>query len=281
MLKRIIYTNSLAALFLLCSCEKEADIEIPSTPAKLVVVSHISPENKETTVSVKMSKPLYETSTVNIGDAVANADVKLSDGSNSVNLIFNNTSKYYTISSQTFPIQAGKTYYLTVSANNQSVSAETTVPSNTFPSDYNITVKKGFDQDAKIIHMSWTDITGESNYYAPYNFAMYKYFGQTDTNFVDIAYERVFINDGNRDGKELSAEQEFFEPQSPTPEAKGIQTLFIHCNKEYYLYHNSVIQSMNTDGNPFAEPVIIYTNIKGGLGVFSAYTSKRYRITYK
>jgi hypothetical protein len=32
-----------------------------------------------------------------------------------------------------------------------------------------------------------------------------------------------------------------------------------------------VEQHQDANGNPFAEPVLVYTNVTGGLGVFAAY----------
>ncbi len=41
-------------------------------------------------------------------------------------------------------------------------------------------------------------------------------------------------------------------------------------SRELYLYSRSRLQQSNTSGNPFAEPVPVYTNVKGGLGIFGS-----------
>jgi hypothetical protein len=43
-----------------------------------------------------------------------------------------------------------------------------------------------------------------------------------------------------------------------------------NADVNYFKYHRSLQQRLDTE-NPFTEPSIIYTNIKGGLGCFGAY----------
>jgi hypothetical protein len=46
----------------------------------------------------------------------------------------------------------------------------------------------------------------------------------------------------------------------------------LHTDPHYYRYHRSLHRSVQTQINPFAEPVSVYSNVTGGLGVFGAYT---------
>jgi hypothetical protein len=47
----------------------------------------------------------------------------------------------------------------------------------------------------------------------------------------------------------------------------------LSCNKDFYLYNKSVQNGGLNGGNPFSDPVLIYTNIKNGFGCFGAYIS--------
>jgi hypothetical protein len=49
-----------------------------------------------------------------------------------------------------------------------------------------------------------------------------------------------------------------------------IVTTVSSISKELYLYSKSRLQQSNTRGNPFAEPVPVYTNVSGGLGIFGS-----------
>lgn len=45
----------------------------------------------------------------------------------------------------------------------------------------------------------------------------------------------------------------------------------LHVDENYYRYHDSILRQSESEGNPFAEPVPIPTNINGGLGCFGGY----------
>ena len=45
----------------------------------------------------------------------------------------------------------------------------------------------------------------------------------------------------------------------------------LNCSKDFYLYNKSVQESDGIGGNPFTDPVQVYTNIQNGFGCFGAY----------
>ena len=47
-----------------------------------------------------------------------------------------------------------------------------------------------------------------------------------------------------------------------------------NCTEAYYNYYNSAALYSWNDGNPFAEPVHVYTNIENGFGIFGSFTSR-------
>jgi Domain of unknown function (DUF4249) len=47
---------------------------------------------------------------------------------------------------------------------------------------------------------------------------------------------------------------------------------FLHVDKNYYLYHESV-QRNDNNGNPFAEPSLVFTNISNGYGCFGSFST--------
>jgi hypothetical protein len=42
-------------------------------------------------------------------------------------------------------------------------------------------------------------------------------------------------------------------------------------SKEYYDYQTSLNEYWNADGNPFAQPVQVFTNIENGFGIFAGF----------
>lgn len=50
-----------------------------------------------------------------------------------------------------------------------------------------------------------------------------------------------------------------------------LHAYLLHTDEHYFLYHRSVRNASYSQDNPFAEPVLVYTNVEGGLGVFAAY----------
>ena len=49
----------------------------------------------------------------------------------------------------------------------------------------------------------------------------------------------------------------------------------LNCSRDFYLYNRSLQQSAGTGGNPFADPVLIHTNIQGGFGCFGSFYRTR------
>lgn len=51
-----------------------------------------------------------------------------------------------------------------------------------------------------------------------------------------------------------------------------------HITEDYYRYIKSRNRNISVQGNPFAEPVNVYTNVKNGYGIFTFYTSSEQEI---
>ena len=49
-------------------------------------------------------------------------------------------------------------------------------------------------------------------------------------------------------------------------------------NEDFYLYKKTFAAHLNNQGNPFAEPVQVYNNIKNGFGIFGGFSSYTLRI---
>lgn len=59
---------------------------------------------------------------------------------------------------------------------------------------------------------------------------------------------------------------------------ENIEVELYHLTKDAYLFERSLEQYWDADGNPFAEPVTVHSNVAGGYGIFSIANSLRHKI---
>ncbi len=62
-----------------------------------------------------------------------------------------------------------------------------------------------------------------------------------------------------------------YDPGNPQGQAKLVSSKYYialqHHSKASYLYNKSIVAYKDIDGDPFAQPVLIYSNVKNGLGI--------------
>jgi hypothetical protein len=195
------------------------------------------------------------------------------------------------------------------------VSATCTVPNKTliFPLDINV-IKGGVDSIqsggsyssgvlkyryynlTKRIDVNVKDIANEENFYAVAYYSQkvtqYKENGtgkiQTQNINIQEPYTN-FISDYRQDGKVLNFIKaginfDFFSddpsqqnnPYQPKTISHNLSIYVAITDKAYYQYNKTVVAGSGlNDGNPFAEPVLTYSNINGGLGAFGGYSMTR------
>ncbi len=85
---------------------------------------------------------------------------------------------------------------------------------------------------------------------------------------ADFATSFLLINDNLSNGSEynLNFKIDYFNSQ-------GFIYVFKHISEDYYNYLLSYENFQFTDGNPFAEPVQIASNVENGLGIIATYSS--------
>jgi len=301
---KLIHLSFFFLVFLFSGCEslvtEVSPDKLPDTESKLVVQAFISPQTAYTTVIVTESAPLFGTSSPS-GNIITNAVVKISDGSKQVTLQFDSAGASYVIDRARFPVTAGKTYNLSVSDGKRSVQAVCIVPEKRIVAKSYVidTVHSGTDTSLTV-KMSWQDIPGEANYYRLRAYLDLEYtVGEGDgpeifrerrvRNRFNVDWDRTigrndYQSDANLDGAVLTSPSGTFElPKTTTydfgtgkryivhPRNKIVSITFeiYNTDKAYFEYHRS-LQLRNTE-NPFSEPALIFNNINGGLGCFSAY----------
>jgi hypothetical protein len=289
----INYTNmrnvNLPIVFLLIalifySCEKEANVKIPETEPKPVLVCFISPEDSLISVSLTNSIPLYTKNSVKYPYEINNATITISNGSKSVKIPWYKDSIGYQISTTLFPIYPGETYSLEVNIpDGRKLSAKTKVPANVFP-QFNFTLTKNLIDSNEysvnynfIYELSWNDIPSEANYYRGIIYNLYSD-STLAPDTVAQPLNELFESDQGKDGGLIKINGQgnlFYVPGATPISSTNYIAYLMLCNKDYYDYHKDLFN--NNDTNPFAESKINFSNIEGGIGCFSAYRMSKKR----
>ena len=281
---RTIVIGLIALLgIMLSSCIRDAKVTPPKSDPKLVVTCFISPEDTVLKAKITLSKPVLGVQDYSgYDDAVSDAQINISDGVQTLALTFNPSERAYVYDLKEMPgfIKVGGKYYLTASMpGGKYVKAETTVPTNTVDSAtaniaFRNKVENSFTQ--RIVQVSFLDIAGQENRYRIEAYIRTSPFGENRViplyfNSEEAQFSYNILSDQERDGKLLkSGDATYYYYQSDETHTRVFAKIY-NTSKEYYDYHRSI---NNFQGDsPFAEPVLVYTNIENGLGVFASYTS--------
>jgi hypothetical protein len=257
----------ICSVFLLNSCEKDADVKLPSVESKLVINAFISPQDTMIKVTVSLSQPLFNNSNSTQYSSIDNATVQVSNGSSTQTLTYNSTDYYYFLNATQLPIIAGNTYYLTVTTpDGKNVNASTTIPSIDTTLSFSTHQSTNPNSGTQVyINASWNDIPGSEDYYQLAFYTSAMQIQDLDTSYIYYLAGSDNFSDKNVDGQTMNNSLEVYLYDVTS---KGELEL-IHASKEYYLYHSK-----------FAEPVIMYTNINGGYGVFAGFNQYKKTVVF-
>ncbi len=281
----------LVFIIALTSCEDFfiTDIEPPksTTESQLVIHSYLSPNNDEIEVSVKYSKPIFSNNDEDRKDKIYTEDEQIKGAKvlitnestgQKATIPFDALKRKYVLKTSKFLLKEKETYKLNVSFEGKSVEAFCTIPEAIDSDIRNVKLRKieSHYEDYKLeTSFDFDDKAGQKNYYIA--FAKIKYLikneieGRREKEFDEYSF---LFTDVNNDGKTIYSKSSDY--LYSDEKIKSVEVSLLSLNKETYDYLNTVkMQKKNNDGNPFKEPTIIVSNIKGGLGVFGAYTVKK------
>jgi hypothetical protein len=252
-------------LSIITACESElSSIEIPDEN-KFVVESYISPQDTILSVRVGNTNPVIGKVSKEF-KVVSNASVKMGNGSKTVNLLYEKDG-YYRISAKQLAIIKGQKYTLQVSTpDGRTVTSECTIPLTTIDAQKVIIDVQSINSGTKKIFVKWVDILNEQNYYA----ANGTFETPNKSCYFDYPF---FTRDKNRDGEQFT-----WSFNTDIVCGNGNPNFIIKIGSydlNGYQYFSSVTDQNSVNGIPFTEPVQIFTNIKGGYGVFSGFNQFR------
>ncbi len=283
----IIFCNKyfilLVSLIILSACESDvSNILLPEFNKKMVVTGFLSPGDTEMKFIVSSNQRIY--GELNTEEIPINIKAYLSDGLKEVALESVGTS--FSVSSEIMPVAYGKTYTVRVSDDlSSSCESTCTVPlkrnfqlqADTVSSTKSHMMEPGhyYYEVIKNLKVSFSDFAGEKNYYRLEgeisSYHTLKPSGKIVRDKFPLTFEKELFTDNLVDGKVviLNSDDNLY---YYTHGDSSIITLYLlNTEESYYLYHKSIMDH-NFDENPFAEATPVYSNINGGLGVFTSYT---------
>jgi len=297
MIRKWIKYLIFSGLIILMGCEEEITIKLPEGADQLVVEGFIEP-NMPPIVILTRTMPYFSKTDVSTlsGIYVSGADIKVSDGTKTVNLFelnFKNLpdsiagflSAFLQLSVEDlkkldFVIyttismfgETGKTYSLSIVKDTFRLEAKTTIPKPVIPDSLWVEHHPDPKNDSlKLIKMTITDRAGEKNYY--------RYFTSVNNGAYYPNRFRSVFDDKLVDGQSLIVPVVRGEPRVAdfNPLTYGVYKLgdtvsvkLCTIDFDHYTFWSTFENSVSS-GGPYAVPVQIKSNIKGGLGIWGGY----------
>ncbi|MBS4059001.1 MAG: DUF4249 domain-containing protein [Bacteroidetes bacterium] len=281
--KIILALSAFFSLFLFsCNSFFESDVDIPAEKPKLVVYGYLTAEDDTIKLSVQHSKPIYTVTNYfsEFYPSVTDATVKISDGSTTINLVYDAYQRKYV--SAEMQVMAGKTYSLEITTpRSDRVTASCTVPASEVPV-VEITSIESHPIYAynKFINFRIKDLPGKGHFYRVLIAMFLKDIHNPEypdyVYYIPLETGEEYFSDVNKDGEYFifkAAVQGLGESQ-----AQEVTFYTSITDEHYFNFHKSVLGFQGD--NPFAEPTPVYSNIEGGLGVFAASKAHTFTLAY-
>lgn len=275
-IKILIAAFSIFALF---SCEKTVDnVELPDIQPVLVAQSFLEVGADSVKVFLSRSNPIFYSTQYGFKD-VTDAQVILTNGSQSISLTYQAGGSewmagYYFAPISSFSLDANKSYTLKI----KSTLGDSVFSTCILPETPNV--------DLKLVSLDSTLSEWDTRYYYNYTFELLSLNSQAN-NYYHIEAMGYSTDNGNNYADRYM-DYSVYGLYKMVPNKKELIVFeaynkvdsfdfhVLKTDEAYYNYHRSV-NDFEGD-NPFAEPVIIYSNIENGLGIFCGFNRKKYTV---
>lgn len=282
--------------------------KLPRIDRKLVVNGYLSPQDTVLAVSVSSSQTVLGDFLTDSVNTVRDAIVRLSSEGKTLTLLYDSQNRVYVGDARKLPVQVGKTYTVQVDAPGfETVTSSCTVPKNVPVSELKVDSSRRSEFGVELtwgynVRALWQDPAGETNFYRivgygeclnwPLRFPE----ASIDTTkpkvlmrgSIGFGRQEQFITDQNQDGQLLMSSRgelpsyfdySFYDSTSQSGYSGNhsfsrpltLLVSVLQVDENYYNYHRARQQQRQSQNNPFAEPILMPSNIQGGLGCFGAY----------
>ena len=264
----------------LFSCQKEVQVDIPAVEKHIVIQGQIEP-NEYPFVLITRSNGYFDSvdSATVLKMFAFNAKVTVSDGVQSEVLKQVLDANYLpplVYKASTLKGKSGGTYTLTVEVDGKVYTSTVTIPA-AIGLDSLFFKPNPAPDSLGLIHARLSDPPGFGNYY--------RWFAKRiNKDKVFLAPNRSVFDDRFVDGKSFSFD--FVRGRDPNSSAaddttrerrffkKGDEIIVKFCTipKAVFEFYKSYEMQITNNGNPFAAPATIKSNIQGGaIGIWAAY----------
>jgi hypothetical protein len=285
------YLSFLILLVTAIACQTVVDFDIPVDRPKIVVNSLFSPDSVWR-IQISRSQHILDSRQGSSFDPVSDAVVTIHDQNNL--LIETITGSYedfigYSYKGKTKPLP-GESYIVKVDVKNETSmeafnKVPTYVPITSVEIDSSLFISAG---EAIEMDINFKDPANEKNYYEIkilQEAISYISNGDTIWRTQEIYYEvgdasfdnefsgsQKFITDNLFNGKNYSFHLKLH-GYGGSWYAKNSRVVLFNVSEEYYKYFTTKNLQDYTNGDPFAQPVQVYTNVENGLGIFAGYSA--------
>lgn len=287
---RFLLPLVLPAMLVYSSCDEDSfsqvvEIDIPPHESLPVLVSGLNAGDTLVSVLISRSKGVLEAGPYELpSDAVVRL---LRNGQELARPVFNPASKHYEIRLAE-PLPAGDASYrieaqLTGSA---LVFAEQEMPRPPAVAHMELrkrgTVTAGGSRADEII-IDIDDPAGEENYYRIEISELFGFVespGDTifsewprdletnDPNLYSGGNSSMVISDGPFNGRRYRIRVSTYPLEEDEQSISRYRVRVFQISRDAFLYERTLYQFNEARGNPFAEPVTVHSNIRGGYGIF-------------
>jgi hypothetical protein len=289
-------------VFTLISCEKNIDIELEDAERKIVVEGSIEPGQPPFILLTKTEGYFAPVDINSLKNSfVHNAVVTVSNGTNSAQLTEICTDQldtsllpaiaeligvsledvktfgfclYSTLDQNVFG-EVGKSYSLTVQSEGEILTSNTTIPVPVIMDSYWYKDQPGYSNYGYLwfnindpeplgtAYRIYTQRLGKDDRFIPANGSVFE-----DKFFNGLSFEAFIwrgheVNSNNAD--------DFGETRDYFKQGDTIAIKFCTIDQPHFQFWNTFEIAAFNNGNPFAAPATIATNIEGGLGVWGGY----------
>jgi hypothetical protein len=278
---------------LLMGCELVVDVDIPLEERKLVLNSFFNPDSTWV-AKVALNRHILDDAPYAI---VEDADITVYQGATEIGKMQYDSLGFY--SAKDFKAEVGKEYSIkATSSGYQGIEASSYCPIiiKADTSDFRMSVDE-YGMTEYSFTLTFDDLPGR-NYYQIAGLLQSRYknpaTGQgfirtsplqiwSDDKGIDDEQiynaEGFYFDDGLFNGKRFSLKVKF----TPNFWGGGVETkyfiYFRHVSADYFRYKVTSLLQSNTSGDPFAQPVKVFSNINNGFGIFGGYS--QHVIVYK
>ena len=280
-----------AVLFITAGCETTVDVELPDHEPRLVI-NELFVADSAWRVSVTRSQGIQEADR-RAAPPVENATVVIRANDRVVDtLTYTDEEIYRSLDADASQPQVGTPYTLRVSAPGFETAEATGQAPRPVP--FRIALREGEHSD---VDVTITDPAGRDNYYAL--FVYEKIVGPERTvrqallftsaspllkddvqiDFGDggrARYERALFTDETFQGETRRVTLRIRDLETPSqlpPEVERfVIVVLASLSEASYEYQRTADLADDTEDNPFSEPVQVFSNVNGGLGIFAGAT---------